>query len=66
MAHKVLIGSECGGCTELGIWLGMMVCSARLAQCLPGRLAKALKVPQLQQAVLDAVLCRLQLLPCWE
>jgi hypothetical protein len=43
----------------------LLLHSAGLRQCLPGRLAKALQVPELQQAVLDAVLCRLQVLPCW-
>jgi hypothetical protein len=44
----------------------LLLHSAALGQCLPGRLAKALRVPELQQVVFDAVLCRLQVLPCWE
>jgi hypothetical protein len=44
----------------------LLLHSAGLGQCLPGRLARALRVPELQQAVFNAVLCRLQVLPCWE
>jgi hypothetical protein len=44
----------------------LLLRSAALGQCLPGRLAQALRVSELQQAGIDAVLCRLQVLPCWE
>jgi hypothetical protein len=44
----------------------LLLQSAGLGECLPGRLAKALQLPELQRVVLDAVLCRLQVLPCWD
>ena len=43
-----------------------VVQQAGLGGLMPRRVLGLLQDPQLQQVVLDAVLCRLQVLPSWE